>query len=519
MNLILILSYVCILIILLRSLSNLKDLISNLRWLKNFSIKDKEPAQQNITFSICIPMLREQRIVEDTIQYFADLEYPLNSYTVYIVTTEKETIQKEQFKKLLIDLARDLSNGVSKSSLHGKYAKLFNSTKLNELYKAFTKRKYEEILENIRFEYEKYPTTYDLATTIANRVNKVKGHDLIKVVHYPYEKGVMGHQINYLIDEIKDSGNQDTYFAVYNADSRPNKQTLQSISASIIEYELANERVPNIIQQSSLFTNNYSSLPGLLKAAAMFQTKWTLVHEITRFRNQSRKVLVKNDNLLDKLRNTKLSHCVGHGLFVRLSHLIKHRLPTDTVNEDLPFGFYQCAIGEPILPVKILENSDSPETPQSLINQKKVWFWPYLEYAKCRNMALKRNLYRDLTELNILTLQGISTGIIWFFQSMVFLIPLLVSIIGLNLNLFFFWIFAWGIYWILPVGIIYKNLDSLEKQASGLEAERSVKDLLTLFIYGIPHVFIHSIGPYMCMYEYIQITRGKNLLVKDKTER
>jgi hypothetical protein len=280
-----------------------------------------------------------------------------------------------------------------------------------------------------------------------------------------------------------------------------------------------NNRKANIIQQSSLFTNNYETLGFLLKAASLFQTKWTLTHELTRFRKQSVSVTKTNKNFLDLIKNTYLSHCVGHGLFVKYEHLLKYKIPTETVNEDLPFGYYQCALGEPILPIRILENSDSPETITSLINQKKVWFWPYLEYLKCRNIVIERGQLRNKMELNLLTYQAIFTGIVWFFQSFIFLTPLIIGLILLNKMLLLSWIIAISLYWIIPITLVYMKLPALENQANGKKSSLQIHDLLLIYISGILNIFMHSLGPILCFYQYIQIKLGRSRLVKDKTER
>lgn len=513
-------------LIYIRSLKNGLQLISNVRWLKNSKIVTAKPESPFKTeFIICIPMLREQRIIEETLNYFSKLKYPKTQFSVVIVTTEKEAFQKEQRKKLLKPLSLDLSASKSFQQIKENYLSLFNSEKLSEIYTANKGKDSETISQNISNEYEEYPSTFDMASEIATRINRRLHREFIKVIHYPKIEGVMSHQINYAVETIyKDITNRNTYFVVYNADSRPNKYTLSVVAQEVEKYESNYHKIPNIIQQSSLFTLNYNSLPHsisgyILRAASLFQTKWTLVHELHRLRTQSKNVLLPHKNIIDVLFRTKLAHCVGHGLFVTIDLLSRNPLPTETVNEDLPFGYYQCCKGEPILPVPILENSESPETIKSLLNQKKVWFWPYLEYLKCRRLVFKRGDYRSKLEVNLLTYQAILTGLIWLLQSFVFMTPLLLVLLIGNIYLLIFYVLGLVLYWFLPISYIYRNLSFLESLSASYRTERSARDLIFSSVGGIFVISTHSIGPINCILDFIRIKFSKKALSKEKTER
>lgn len=454
-----------ILIILIRALFNFVNLFSNISWLYKNQPKKKFIRNTYDNFIICIPMLREQKILPDTIKYFSRLNYPKDNYQVIIVTTSKE---KKELNKL---------------------------------------------------------TTFELASKITKKINYKLGIKLFRIINYPRKKGVMSHQINYVIRKfIKNKKNEKNIFAIYNADSRPNLNTLKNISLEFSKYKKQTNKNPNIIQQSSLFTLNYESLPKnltgyIMKAAALFQTKWTLTHELSRLRKQSITINYKTDNLLLKIFNTNLSHCVGHGLFVRLDLLAKEYLPTETINEDLPFGFYQCCKKEPILPFPVLENSDVPLSLKSLINQKKVWFYPYLEYQKCRNRVVKLKKYHSLFEVNWLTIQGQFTGFIWLFQSLILFLPIFIAICLKSNILVLTWFLTITIYWFLPVAIIYYLLPSLEKIAGEKKTQLSVIDYFLTSLAGILILFTHSIGPILSIYNFGKAKYLHRPIIKTKTER
>lgn len=62
--------------------------------------------------------------------------------------------------------------------------------------------------------------------------------------------------------------------------------------------------------------------------------RWRLVREIPRLRRQARQART------GRVRWPRLAHCVGHGLFVRGDEFLAWGgLPTETMNEDLAFGY------------------------------------------------------------------------------------------------------------------------------------------------------------------------------------
>ena len=459
------LSVFLIFIIIIRSIFNLINLTTNLRWiLSNFpkyTLRNK--AEHN--FNICIPMLREQSIVKETLEYFAKLNYPQNKYRVYIVTTEREQKEKKNNYYLLDKLSEAIINKIDINLIFMKFGNLFSHKELEALYKSLKTSNELDVYKKLRDYYKNSPSTYALAIESANKINEKLGTKLVEVINYPESDGVMSHQINYLILKLSKSS-PNSFFAIYNADSRPNKNTLLSVDTTISKFLSKNGYNANVIQQSSLFEyENATEANYLTKiflfSASVFQSKWTLVHEISRLRYQSSNTLkIKPTNIISNF-SSRISHCVGHGLFVRFEYLRKNLMPTETINEDLPYGFYQSCRGEPIIPIPILELSDSPLSIKSLINQKKVWFWPYIEYWKCKNIVLKSGQYRSKFEVIYLSLQGMFVGIIWFLQSVIFILPLISMVFSRQYSILLLYAFALTIYWIIPLYLItiffYKN--------------------------------------------------------------
>lgn len=520
-------AYLLLVTIFIRSSFNLKDLISNIKWVisSNSMFKKMKDKDINEKYIICIPMLREQRIVSETLKYFSQLKYPVGMFQIVVVTTNKEAYDKKSKSVLIKNLATDISLGKQFEKIKTKYMGLFPIDLLTKIYLDFRLKDVSIILLNIRKMYKNLPTTFELATKEAKVINSQFRQKIISVINYPYKNGVMSHQINYVIKRLGDDKRSDnSVFAVYNADSRPNLDTLKFVTATLREFETKTGFRPNIVQQSSLFTLNYNQYPKtvtgyILKSASLFQTKWTLVRELSRFRAQSFSAINYKGNFISELFNTRISHCVGHGLFVRFGVLKSEYLPTETINEDLPFGYYQCCKGEPILPLPILENSECPESITSLINQKRFWFSPYLEYLNCRSRVLKNKKYRSRVEVEVLTAQAEFTGIVWLLQSFILFAPVIIGAYLLSNILIFLWVIGILLYWFIPIAIIYANLSKLEIIAGKSTSKVNFLDYLLSSFAGLYIILTHSIGPILCVKDFILAKIINKPIIKLKTER
>ncbi|MDP1760262.1 MAG: hypothetical protein Q8L01_02315 [Candidatus Woesebacteria bacterium] len=126
----------------------------------------------------------------------------------------------------------------------------------------------------------------------------------IDIIHYPYTTGVMAHQLNYACQSLEDK-NYNGFVLIYNADSVIFQNSINGFQNYIYRHSSA-----NVIQQSAIFIDNYTHYPNtfrgdILKAIALYQSRWTFAHELYRLRNQ----------LEDKNKwFGECGHVVGHGL-------------------------------------------------------------------------------------------------------------------------------------------------------------------------------------------------------------
>jgi len=205
-------------------------------------------------------------------------------------------------------------------------------------------REQKRIIQTIKYflvSFGDYPINIIIATTnrefeksfeglstqklVENYIKQNRLESRVSVLNFPERYGKKAHQLNYVLDTLKD---KKEFIAVYDADSRPHKSTLDAFYRQVSLHPEA-----EVFQQSALFFNNFNTLGNsFLKASAVLQSRWTLAHEMARLLRQSGK-----DNIFSKMAN---AHCVGHGLIIKFKTLNKiGGFPEETMNEDLALGY------------------------------------------------------------------------------------------------------------------------------------------------------------------------------------
>lgn len=176
-----------------------------------------------------------------------------------------------------------------------------------------------------------------------------------------------------------------TYFCVYNADSRPNKKTFESVSNVIY-----NLNFPKVIQQYSYAFSNLDNLSFMMKGFALYQSNFE----------------IKN-GLLNTLTfsNFLYTYVVGHGLFIRVD-LLKELGGFDNKFwcEDIYLSSRLRNKNVKITPILNLESMETPKKLSILIKQNATWF-------KTANQCIK--IFRaNLENDNIIS----KSLIFWLFQ-------------------------------------------------------------------------------------------------------
>ena len=227
---------------------------------------------------IVIPVLREQKCIENTIRYFNAIT---NDIPIILITTQREIKENLLSEKTTQDIIK------------------------------------EKIIT-------KYKDVY--------------------WVNYPYTKGYMSDQLNYMIENLENILNKKidldkTYLALYNADSRPNENTFKEISQKIENND--------VVQQYSYCMKNYEEIKGVLRGFSIYQSNFEL------------KTGVINSFFKSKILYT---HVVGHGLIINMKLLKTFgNFNTEFWCEDIYLGIQLKFNNIRITPLLTLENMETPD--------------------------------------------------------------------------------------------------------------------------------------------------------------
>lgn len=452
--------WIFFIIILIRSLYSNAALVVALVWLKknnyNLILPKNETKRE---FVIIIPVLREQKILNETLNHFLSINYDLKKIKIFLVSTEKEI--KENIDKKLIA-----------------------------------------------------QTTIDIIKKLKQEINQKFEQEIIVHLHYPFIDGKMVHQLNYAFSNILRLYNnrlKNIFVAIYNADSKPNLNTFDTVNY------LAKNNNLRVFQQSSLFFDNFSLIKNnknffvryLLLANAVLHSRWTLSHEIPR--------LLKQSFFINHFKKKIfLSHCVGHGLFLR-GDLLKEieSMPAFTVTEDLFFGYILSSLGESINPIPVLENSQSPESFYSSLKQKYVWFFGPLDHLSYEKYV-RNNFFGKISWLNLkwMTFQGLLPAVAWFLMGWLFLFIFVYPLVVCNYYLFLASLSLFIFYGPLSYTLVFLKGEKIFK-LSGFK----FIDYFWLIIFCFPVVFIHSLPPIFSLLAKIRQLITKKEPIKPKTER
>jgi hypothetical protein len=224
--------------------------------------------------------------------------------------------------------------------------------------------------------------------------------------------GFKAHQLNHAISGIC-TPPTSTWVLVEDIDSRLSIQGLWQIAQSI------NEDAP-VIQQHAVFLTNVAEAGILQKSQALYQSRWTLTHEMTRVR-------------LRRLTGWWSSHLVGHGLCINLALLRRFGgFPEDTPIEDAHLGYYLCTSNVPFRSLDVLERADCPTSFRDSWQQQYGWsFGPmnYPKYLEAYRRKYPTEWARQWPKAVIALLIGVGGYLRWLFSSVIIL-TILILVVG-----------------------------------------------------------------------------------------
>lgn len=322
---------------------------------------------QDNVLHICVPCLREQSIIEQTLDNLLKATNPIQSNVkIYVVTTEKENYDKKRYRIHIHEFTNELGTNVPATKLNEKYGFLFS---LDEIMKMSAYLSSHNTMDHSQIEkyvltcYDEKPSTYSVVEKY------IKSHPSVNITLLDYPNNIcsMASQLNYGYRWILENTEVDSrdYFMVYNADCQPNPNTFKLLFQSIIQ----NKDV-KVFQLIRAYTLNYSMYDGcrgfFLKASALYQTRWSFGYEYPMYERYFKKHTQKTQ---------KSYYMIGHGMTFSLELLKSINGFHETTNlEDLYAGYVLSYLREPVIAIPALENTLNPSSMKSWAKQKLVWF-------------------------------------------------------------------------------------------------------------------------------------------------
>lgn len=387
---------------------------------KNNTKNYNQKLKNNKGLFIAIPCLREQKTIEETIKHFRKIcELP-----IVIITTEKENFESN------------------------------------------------------------YKNNYITTKTIVE--NNILGkYDNIYLIDYPLKKGYMADQLNFMLNNLYNfdfyDDSKEWYMSLYNADSKPSKETFKSI----FYYINKNKKV---IQQYSYCFKNFSKLDFISKGFAIYQSNFEI------------KVGLFNSSLNYKYL---YNYVVGHGLTIDLKELNKMgNFNTKFWCEDIYLTMKLKYNNIPIYSIPNLENIENASSINQIIKQNSVWYDTTRKYVKVYNDIKKSEKRFSLYGL-IGCINEFRCAINWLLFPIIFIINFFICIYSKNFITVCILIFSYLFYSYINYFITINTINKLSNERYKLNFCNYVSYMLALLI--------SNVGPI-----YSLISRNKE---KYKTER
>jgi cellulose synthase/poly-beta-1,6-N-acetylglucosamine synthase-like glycosyltransferase len=399
--------------------------------------KKKQLDKQDFFITLLLPVLREQNVIEEALQYYKEI-IPKNGYiNICIITTQRE--EKEQVEK--IALALKLYSSEDK-------VKAFNilkniCTSHHQLHKIIFAESINPQLVTQKIAALRLKTTYEICLALVKKYNVQFGINLFTILNAPEEYAGKVGQMNYALKTAIKHYTAHDYVGVYDIDSRPHKNTISALINCIKKRKQKQLKPATIYQQVASYTKNlatFSGLNGLLSIAdALGQTRWAIGFEYCLLKAYSLAVA--------KALNRPLTYCIGHGCFVQLDFLLAHQgFPTQSPNDDLALGYLASYLGEEIAPIPCLDVCDGAPNALKSILQSRFWYYGSARFSQ--DIAFYTKVYGNnnitfIQRITFLLQGGHLRNIAWAWRGYFALIASILTIIISN---------NWSI--ILPITLI-----------------------------------------------------------------
>lgn len=338
----------------------------------------------------------------------------------------------------------------------------------------------------------------------------------VSCVHYPFTHGVMAHQLNYAISELRQEIQKESaLIGIYNVDSVIDADAIRWI----VSHYRSKADSPCVYQQYGYYRNMYlSGKPGWMSSACLWQNRWALGFELGRLRNDTfwKKRCGRTGEFIYRLLFRKMNYVIGHGLFFDYStYQMAGTFPEHTVNEDAYWGLCLHLQSIPIVPVPYLESSLFTNRLPVYIRQQSTWFnGPFHAFRYYQDY---RSTHPELTigqqfELLTACFRLYLHALYWLLSPVLLVLAMAIAfftsstaaiVLAIVAPLIYLWLpNVWMSYW-------------LRRKKIGPEYNSPLPR--ASLVHDIPFYLLHTLGPF---WNIMKSLSGKNTIAhKYKTEK
>lgn len=405
-----VISIIICIVLVIKTLLSIKNMFLSVKFLSKEDEAISSYKRKNIL--IFIPVIREQNVIEKTLEHFKNLNTDNIGLTVAIIGTKKEIVERKMRRENLEKIYTTL-NLVSDNEL-------FNI--LNGYFKDINKEQIVKVKSTITL--KEFCNIYDRETStgdvVCNWINKNNDTDIkFEWIESPNIEGDRASQLNYGVKNYLTSQSSYDILGVYDADSLPEKNVLCEISVAFDDKEI------HACQQPLHFIdfyneNNKRGNSSLLSASSLYQTNWSLIKELPNLIKYSK----YNRREKPYLRNLYLN---GHGEFFRVDVIKKFNgFPTEVITDGVQIGYRLSMCNFNIKPIKSWCSDDMPTSNKQMITQHSRWYggcnriYDAYKWSKSFNSSLKNNSLAQYID-------GVHMQFLWAFAPIVTLIGFLLS--------------------------------------------------------------------------------------------
>ncbi len=259
--------------------------------------------------------------------------------------------------------------------------------------------------------------------------NKMKFNESLKFSYFEVceKNGDRASQLNYAVNKVSETYTPDI-IGVYDADSLPDISTLEEVASEYCKN-------PNtIFQQPVHFITAANRMAKqkknpILVANALYQTTWTAIRELPRWKCHSEFCEKKNEK--NYFRNDYL---IGHGEFIPFKIYNEFIFPEKEVTDGIQLGYRISMSGIPIKPLHTFCVDDVPQEIKQLIGQHKRWFGGcnrlFSAYRWCKDNCEKTSISQMI--------DGYWSQLSWAYAGLYAIIAIILSILKAGCGNYFY---------------------------------------------------------------------------------